>query len=68
MWQHVPVACAESMQRRPQGRGVGDTKTEKSNRTVELPPVACELLVAHRRKQSADQLACGPSWENQTSS
>jgi len=52
----------QSMQRRPQGRGVGDTKTEKSNRTVELLPVACELLLAHRREQSADQLACGPSW------
>jgi integrase len=34
-------------------------KTERSRRTIELPPMACEALRAHRARQNAERLALG---------
>lgn len=41
----------------------GDTKTEKSRRTLELPPEAVEALRAHRTRQARERLSAGELWE-----
>ncbi|MFC5182422.1 site-specific integrase [Actinomadura harenae] len=42
----------------------GDTKTEKSRRTLELPERAAEALKAHHARQAAQKLKAGESWQN----
>lgn len=39
-------------------------KTERSRRTVELPPMAIDALRTHRRRQIADRLAMGDVWQD----
>jgi integrase len=41
-------------------RASGDTKTEKSRRTLELPAQAAEALREHRAQQARERLAAGP--------
>ena len=41
-----------------------EPKTEKSRRTVGLPPAAVEALRAHRRQQTEERLRLGPIWQN----
>lgn len=45
-------------------RANGDTKTEKSRRTLELPTQAAEALRTHRAKQAKERLAAGKRWED----
>ncbi len=40
----------------------GDTKTEKSRRTLGLPHMAVEALQAHQDRQEKEQLAAGTQW------
>jgi integrase len=42
----------------------GDTKTEKSRRTLALPQNAVTALREHRRWQAQVQLAAGPLWQD----
>lgn len=44
-------------------RADGDTKTEKSRRTLRLPLQAVEVLKAHKAKQAAERLKAGELWE-----
>jgi integrase len=45
-------------------RASGDTKTEKSRRTLELPSQAADALRAHRLRQAQERLAAGPLWQD----
>jgi integrase len=45
-------------------RANGDTKTEKSRRTLELPAQAAEALREHRTRQARERLAAGPLWQD----
>jgi integrase len=45
-------------------RAGGDTKTEKSRRTLELPSMAGEALREHRARQAKDRLAAGQLWKD----
>jgi integrase len=42
----------------------GDTKTEKSRRTLELPEDAVDALKEHRRRQAAWRLEAGALWQD----
>ena len=45
-------------------RADGDTKTEKSRRTLELPGQAADALREHRARQARERLAAGPLWQD----
>jgi integrase len=45
-------------------RADGDTKTEKSRRTLELPAMAAEALREHRTRQAKERLAVGSTWKD----
>jgi integrase len=45
-------------------RAHGDTKTEKSRRTLELPKRAAEALREHHKRQAAQRLKAGKKWQN----
>ncbi len=45
-------------------RANGDTKTEKSRRTLELPGQAADALREHRARQAEERLAAGPLWND----
>jgi integrase len=45
-------------------RADGDTKTEKSRRTLELPGLAADALREHRARQATERLAAGPLWQD----
>ncbi len=42
----------------------GDTKTEKSRRTLELPAMAADTLRALRTRQAAERLSAGALWRD----
>ena len=65
-WEHVtfgdpqadpPVPASAAVWRSV--RSHGDTKTEKSRRTLALPQMAADALRAHKEKQAAGRLAAG---------
>ncbi|WP_246178598.1 site-specific integrase [Actinomadura decatromicini] len=45
-------------------RAHGDTKTEKSRRTLELPTPAVEALRTHHTRQAAQRLRAGGAWQD----
>jgi integrase len=45
-------------------RANGDTKTQKSRRTLELPSYAAEALREHRTRQARERLTAGPAWKD----
>ena len=45
-------------------RADGDTKTEKSRRTLELPGEAADALREHRTRQAKERLAAGALWRD----
>jgi len=45
-------------------RANGDTKTEKSRRTLELPTQAAEALRTHHLRQARERLAAGKRWQD----
>ncbi|WP_285699997.1 site-specific integrase [Actinomadura sp. NBRC 104412] len=45
-------------------RAHGDTKTEKSRRTLELPERAAEALQRHHTRQAAQKLRAGKAWQD----
>jgi integrase len=42
----------------------GDTKTEKSRRSLVLPKRAVQALGAHKKRQAAERLAAGETWQD----
>jgi integrase len=42
----------------------GDTKTEKSRRTLEIPQQAADALRKHHTRQAAERLKAGKAWQN----
>jgi integrase len=46
-------------------RSHGDTKTEKSRRTLALPQMAADALRAHKARQAEERLAAGAAWTDQ---
>jgi integrase len=68
-WEHVdfgdpvaspPVPASAAVWRSV--RSHGDTKTEKSRRTLALPEMAVTALGAHRERQAGDRAAAGLTW------
>ena len=68
-WEHVkfgdtvadpPVPASAAVWRSV--RSHGDTKTEKSRRTLALPDMAANALWAHKERQAAERLAAGGQW------
>jgi integrase len=68
-WEHVdfgdpsarpPVPASAAVWRSV--RSGGDTKTEKSRRTLGLPKMAVEALRAHKARQEQERLAAGGQW------
>lgn len=45
-------------------RAGGDTKTEKSRRTLELPDEVAETLRAHHKRQVSERLIAGEAWQD----
>jgi integrase len=45
-------------------RAHGDTKTDKSRRTLELPQQAAESLRDHHKRQAAQRLKAGKAWQD----
>jgi integrase len=63
-WQHVDLdAGTVSVWRSV--RGHGDTKTERSRRTLRLPTAAVRTLRAHKQRQAQERADAGPLWKEQ---
>ena len=45
-------------------RADGETKTEKSRRTLEIPDEAVRALREHHKRQAAQRLRAGKAWED----
>jgi integrase len=45
-------------------RAHGDTKTEKSRRTLALPKIAVDVLRVHKERQGEERLAAGVRWSD----
>ena len=43
-------------------RAHGDTKTERSRRTLAMPELVADALREHRARQAAERLRAGPRW------
>ena len=70
-WEHVdfgdPIAdppAPASMAVWRSVRSHGDTKTEKSRRTLALPEMAVTALRDHRTRQAGDRAAAGLTWSD----
>jgi integrase len=66
-WPYVDLDAARltvaQAQRREPGRLVlGEPKTRKSRRTLDLPALVVDALRAHRIRQAAERLAAGELW------
>ena len=63
-WQHVDLdAGTVSVWRSV--RAHGDTKTERSRRTLKLPTAAVRRLRAHKQRQAQERADAGPLWKEQ---
>jgi integrase len=68
-WEHIefgdptakpPVPASAAVWRSV--RAHGDTKTDKSRRTLRLPQIATEALQVHKQRQAEERLAAGAPW------
>jgi integrase len=62
-WDHVDLDKRVIHVWRSASR-TGDVKTPKSKRSLVLPSRAVTALVAHRKRQVAERLAAGASWQD----
>jgi integrase len=63
-WQHVNLdAGTVSVWRSV--RAHGDTKTDRSRRTLKLPAAAVRTLRVHKQQQAQDRANAGPMWKEQ---
>jgi integrase len=63
-WDHLDLDAGTMAVWRSVRHG-GDTKTQKSRRTLGLPAAVVEALREHRRRQAAERLAAGEAWADQ---
>jgi integrase len=70
-WEHVDFGDPSARPPMPASAAVwrsvrsgGDTKTEKSRRTLGLPKMAVDALRAHKARQEEERLAAGEQWSN----
>ena len=70
-WEHIefgdpatepPVPASAAVWRSV--RAHGDTKTDKSRRTLRLPQIAVEALRAHKQRQAEERLAASAQWSD----
>ena len=59
---HPPVPASAAVWRSV--RSHGDTKTEKSRRTLALPEMAVNALWAHQERQAGDRASAGLTWSD----
>jgi integrase len=71
-WEHLEFGDPDVRPRVPASAAVwrsvrahGDTKTEKSRRTLGLPEMAVDALRAHKKRQAGARLAAGAEWSDQ---
>jgi integrase len=71
-WEHVSFGDPDTMPPVPASAAVwrsvrahGDTKTEKSRRTLALPRMAVDALRLHKERQDQDRCTAGERWEDQ---
>jgi len=62
-WDHVDLDAAAIAVWRSVRRG-GDTKTERSCRTLQLPQTAAEALRHYQVRQASEKLAAGELWKD----
>jgi hypothetical protein len=62
-WDHVDLDNGVVHVWRSASR-TGEVKTEKSRRSLVLPKRATAALIAHRKRQAAERLAAGSTWED----
>jgi integrase len=70
-WEHVVFADPAAQPAVPASAAVwrsvrshGDTKTEKSRRTLGLPQMAVDALRAYKERQAEERLAAGGKWSD----
>jgi len=56
------LTVGQSLKRHREGLVIGETKTPRSRRVLDLPPFVVEILRAHRSRQAAERLAVGAAW------
>ena len=70
-WEHVDFGDPAARPAAPASAAVwrsvrahGDTKTEKSRRTLSLPQMAVDALMAHKVRQAEERLTAGSQWSD----
>jgi integrase len=70
-WEHIEFGDPAAKPPAPPSAAVwrsvrahGDTKTEKSRRTLGLPQMAAYALRLHRKRQAGERLAAGAQWSD----
>lgn len=58
------LTVIQALRREPGRLYLGDPKTKKSRRTLDLPAPVVHALRAHRTRQAAERLAAGELWED----
>jgi integrase len=62
------LSVVQSLKREPGEHGqvllIGEPKTPRSRRALDMPEPVAVALRAHRVRQAAEQLAAGPAWED----
>ena len=71
-WEHVSFGDPDATPPIPASAAVwrsvrahGDTKTEKSRRTLALPHMAVDALQLHKQRQDQDRQTAGERWDDQ---
>jgi integrase len=72
-WDHVDFGDPTARPRVPASvavwrsvRAGGDTKTQKSRRTLGLPAMAVDALQAHKKRQEEERLAADEQWSDES--
>lgn len=60
------IRISRALKRTRSGLEASGTKTERSERTLHLPPMAAQALRTHRARQAAQQIAAGEHWVDGT--
>lgn len=58
------LTVSQALRREPGRLYLGEPKTKKSRRTLDLPARVVHALRAHRKRQAAERLAAGKLWED----
>ena len=71
-WEHISLGNPDAAPPVPASAAVwrsirahGDTKTEKSRRTLALPHIAVDALRLHKGRQDQDRRTAGERWDDQ---